>query len=101
WTLVRAGVQMFLATHDYLMARELSMEAEHRLREAWRRPEDAPQPEDAPRFFVLHRASDAEPVEVESRASWGDLQKNPIFEAYAAHYDHEQDMFARSPGEEP
>src|SRR5262249_13509668 len=84
WRLARAGVQIVLATHDYLLARELSMSAEHRAGD-----------EDASRFFVFHRPSNDAPVGVESGALWGELQQNPIFDAYAAHYDHEQEHFAR------
>jgi hypothetical protein len=79
--LAKAGVQIFLATHDYLLARELSMAAEYS------RTDDT-------RFFVLHRPSPDAPVEVEQGVSWGDLRNNPIFEAFADHYDHEQALFA-------
>jgi energy-coupling factor transporter ATP-binding protein EcfA2 len=96
WRLARAGVQIFLATHDYLLSRELSMEAEYRPEEE----EAGDRPEDAPRFFVLHRTSDDAPVEVESGAYWSDLKPNPIFEAYADHYDYEQDLFASGPEKE-
>jgi ABC-type lipoprotein export system ATPase subunit len=80
--LARAGVQIFVATHDYLLARDLSLEAEYKPGEVDNR------------FFALYRTSEEASVEVESGALWGTLQHNPIFEAYAAHYDREQDLFA-------
>lgn len=83
--LARAGVQIFVATHDDLLARELSMAAEYKS-----------EPGKEPLFFALHRASDDAPVEVESQSRWGDLQHNAIVAAYAAHYDHEQELFARA-----
>jgi len=79
--LAKAGVQFFIATHDYLLARELSMEAEYE------RADDT-------RFFALYRTSPGAPVTFEWGTRWSDLQKNPIFEAFAAHYDHEQSLFA-------
>jgi energy-coupling factor transporter ATP-binding protein EcfA2 len=85
--LAKAGVQIFVATHDYLLARELSMEAEHN-------PDEVDT-----RFFGLHRASDDGPVEAESAPYWGDLQHNPIVAEYSAHYEREQELFAL--GQEP
>jgi energy-coupling factor transporter ATP-binding protein EcfA2 len=86
--LAAAGVQIFLATHDYLLTRELSMEAEARVGDL------------DTRFFALHRHEASAPVQVEHAHSWGALQENPIFEAYAAHHDREQELFSGSK-EEP
>jgi energy-coupling factor transporter ATP-binding protein EcfA2 len=85
----KAGVQVFVATHDYLLARELSLEAEYRPSEL------------DTRFFVLHRGSDDEPVAIAEGASWVDLQENPIFEAYAAHYERERELFTGEVEEVP
>jgi CRISPR type III-B/RAMP module RAMP protein Cmr6 len=88
--LASAGVQIFVATHDYLMARELSMAAQYRT-----------VPVVDTRFFALHRAGGDGPVEVESVDNWSHLEHNAIVEEYAAHYDREQDLFAGgSPGEQ-
>jgi ABC-type transport system involved in cytochrome c biogenesis ATPase subunit len=87
--IAKAGVQVFVATHDDLLAGELSLAAEHRI-----------EPVADTLFFSLHRASGAEPVEVEVARRWGDLKPNAIVEAYAAHYDREHELFAFGP-EEP
>ena len=80
--LAKAGIQIFVATHDYLLARELSMEAEYN-------PEDVDT-----RYFALYRPSVDGPVEVEDGAYWGDLQHNSILDEYTAHYEREQELFA-------
>jgi energy-coupling factor transporter ATP-binding protein EcfA2 len=81
--LASAGVQIFVATHDFLLARELSMAAEYRT---------APAVDTV--FFALHRASDDGPVEAEPSGDWSHLEHNPIVEEYAAHYERAQALFA-------
>ncbi len=87
--LASAGVQCFVATHDYLLARELSLAAEYKT---------AP-PIDAS-FFAFHRASGDEPVEVEPAASFSHLDHNAIVDEQAAHYDRAQALFAGEAPEE-
>ena len=82
--LAAAGVQVFLATHDYLLTAELSLAAKY--------DEHAP----PTRFFAFHREKPQEPVAVEVGKSIADLQHNPIVEEFAAHYDRERDAFYRS-----
>jgi len=81
--LADAGVQIFMATHNYLLARELSLAAQYRI-----------PPFVDTIFFSLHRPSAEAPVEVESNRLWSHLGHNPIVEEYSAHYDREQDLFA-------
>ncbi len=89
-TLAKAGVQIFVATHDYLLARELSIAAEYK---------DPPVVETM--FIGLHRGSDAGAVEVESGAYLSDIRENPIVNAYSTHYEREEGLFAAArPGEE-
>jgi len=88
--LADAGVQIFMATHDYLLARELSLAVQYRI-----------PPSVDTIFFALHRPSAEAPVEVESNRLWSHLDHNPIVEEYSAHYDREQDMFAGDSPEEP
>jgi energy-coupling factor transporter ATP-binding protein EcfA2 len=79
------GVQILIATHDYLLPSRLSVAVSSRL-----------QPEVATRFFSLHRAGVNEPVEVE----WGDtleeLEHNPILQAHAQFYDYKSESFSRT-----
>lgn len=79
--LVDAGVQVFLATHDYLLTGELSIAAEYQT-----------QPQVAVRFVGLSRKDD-EPVTVQCGNTLTDLQDNPILEEFAAHYDRERSLF--------
>jgi len=92
--LAAAGIQVFVATHDYLLTNEVSLMAEYGTTEA-----TAAKPK--PRFFCLSHAGPHEPVQVERGDTIADLQTNPILEEFAAHYDREQKLFAeRQPSEE-
>lgn len=77
-----AGIQIFLATHDYLLAHQLSLRAEHG---------DGGPPV---RFFSQHRASVKEPVTVESAATLAEITHNPILSAYARHAEEEERLLA-------
>ncbi|MGA2032990.1 MAG: AAA family ATPase [Thermoguttaceae bacterium] len=83
--LAAAGIQVFVATHDYLLTNELSVVAEYGTPEAMAAK---------PRFFCLSHAGLHEPVQVEWGDTIADLSTNPILEEFAAHYDREQDLFA-------
>ncbi len=86
--LASAGVQIFIATHDYLLCRELSMAAEYEI-----------PPVVDTLFFALRRGGDG-PTEVESATRFSHLGHNPILEEHAAHYDREERLFAGGSGEE-
>ncbi len=77
--LARIGIQVFIATHDYLLTGELSLAVEYHT-----------QPEVPIRFFAMSRNGD-NPVEVQSGNTLADLQNNPILDEFAAHYTREQD----------
>lgn len=79
--LADAGVQVFLATHDYLLTGELSIAAEYQT-----------QPQVPVRFIGLSRMND-EPVTVQTGDTLAGLQNNPILEEFAAHYDRERLLF--------
>jgi predicted ATPase len=82
--LAGAKVQVLVATHDYLLASELSMAAEY----------DRPEARKAQvRFFCLNRPSPGEPVEIESGDTLTDLRHNPIFEEFTAHHERERALF--------
>ncbi len=83
-TLTRGGVQVFVATHDFLLSHELSLAAEY-----------ATRPEVPMRFFAFSR-EDVGPVTVESGASLAELSHNPILEEFAAHYDRERALFGEA-----
>jgi ABC-type hemin transport system ATPase subunit len=82
--LADAGVQVFVATHDYLLSRELSLVTEYG---------DRP---DRLRFFCLHKATPDGSVAVEEGATLVDLEHNPIVAEFAAHYARENERFVSS-----
>jgi AAA15 family ATPase/GTPase len=85
--LANGGVQVFLATHDYLLSSELSLAAEY--------PEQSPAHLNCDiRFFCAYRAEDG--VRIESSATLPQLRENPILKEFAAHYDREQLLFRGS-----
>jgi len=77
-----SGVQIFLATHDYLISQELSLAAEYGKAKL--------------RFFGLSRSAEDAAVKVEQADTLPGLQNNPILDGYAAHYDRERELFARA-----
>ncbi len=79
-SLAGGGVQVFLATHDYLLSQELSLAAERAAGSA-----DI-------RFFGLSRGA-AGRVEVEAGKTIAEIEHNPILEALAAYYDRERERF--------
>ena len=81
--LARGGVQVFLASHDYLLTQTLSLEAEH------------PGTKTPPmRFFGLARGENGS-VEVEQADTIAGIQRNPILQEHARQYDLEAAAFAR------
>jgi ABC-type transport system involved in cytochrome c biogenesis ATPase subunit len=79
------NIQIFIATHDFLLSQELSLAAEYRTK-----------PEVSIRFFALSRDEEGG-VTPQSGDTLADLIDNPILEEFAAHYDREQDLFRRLP----
>lgn len=82
--LARAGVQVFLATHDYLFAYRLSMAAEF-----------GTEPGVEHRFFALDREEGGA-----ATVEWGDsmskLTRTPILDELLAFYDERKTLFASS-----
>ena len=77
--LAARGIQVVLATHDYVFASELSLKVERSA---------VPGKEPSHAFFGLQRAGDGR-HEVERAASFTELQTNPILDALAALHDRE------------
>lgn len=88
-SLARAGVQIMLATHDYLLSRELSLAAEY---------EGAGE---LVRFFCLHKPTPDAPVQVESGATLSDLPHDPLVAEFSAQYDRQAALFNRPPPTAP
>jgi hypothetical protein len=82
--LAGAGIQVFIATHDYLLADELSLAAEYQT------PDGVAA---KTKFFCLLRAGPREPVQVQFGDTLTDIEANPILEEFSAHYDREQNLF--------
>lgn len=73
-TLARGGVQIFLATHDYLLSETLALEA--------KKSEGPPT-----RFFCFRRGSANDGVSVTHADDLDDLDGNPIRAEFLRHYD--------------
>jgi predicted ATPase len=82
--LASQGVQVFLATHDYLLSQELSLAAEYSTSPV------------SSRFFCFSRQRGGS-TSIESGAVLSELSHNPILEEFAAHYDREQKLFSETP----
>jgi hypothetical protein len=85
--LAAAGIQVFIATHDYLLTNELSVAVEYETHEG-----NAAKP----RFFCLGHSKPQEPVTIQWGNTVADLGSNPILEEFAAHYDRQQKLFAQA-----
>lgn len=88
--LANQGIQIFVVSHDYLLTTRLSLASEY--------PNAIPADQRCSvKFFGLaRRGSDERGVSVSSGSKLADLQDNPILEEYAALYDYEGDLFAKS-----
>lgn len=82
--LAARGVQIFLATHDYLLSQTLSLAVEYQTT-----------PGVEMRFFSFGHEQPTDAVEVEPGATLADIRHNPILAAYAGYYDYERDLFRR------
>jgi len=85
--LAAAGVQIVLATHDYLLAKRLSL-----LSEA------STGPVRPVKFFLLSRADTKSPVGVSSGATLVDLPQTPMEEEFLRLYDDEHRVFLKDSG---
>ena len=85
--LALSGVQIFLATHDYLLTHQLSLLDEYR---------DSIENNTASIKFFCLEDSKEEGVKVFSGTNLTHIQNNPILEEFASHYDRERELFERS-----
>ncbi len=83
--LALSGMQIFIATHDYLLSHELSLLAEY-----------PPDKNIEIRFFALHKPDRNSGVQTESARTLAEIKHNPILEEFAAHYDRESELFYKS-----
>jgi predicted ATPase len=81
------GVQIFIATHDYLLTHQLSLHAEYK---------DIDMLDTPPiKFFCINKDS-AKGSLVQSGNTLAEIDNNPILEEYAAFYDLERSYFDKS-----
>lgn len=83
-SLAEGGVQIIVATHDYLLADAISRWSEYR--EVMQRTADV-------RFFQLRRRGDDQVV-VDSASTFVDLPHNALLTAFLDHHDQEQRLIA-------
>jgi predicted ATP-dependent endonuclease of OLD family len=81
--LAASGIQIFIATHDYLLSHELSLLAEYPSENSI-----------ALKFFSLYKPNEQSSVIVEEGQTLADIANNPILEEFAAHYDREVELFS-------
>jgi predicted ATPase len=83
--LAEKGVQIFIATHDYLLTHLLSLHAEYR------KIEPAPDM----KFFCLSK-NEVGSVEIEVGETLIQINNNPILEEYAQYYDLEREYSTKA-----
>ncbi|MDX2069233.1 MAG: AAA family ATPase [Haliscomenobacter sp.] len=84
-TLAKAGCQIFVATHDYLLSHTLSLAAEYR----------EVQPETpAIRFHSLYKTQEG--TQIESAETLPEIQHNSILDEYSRFYKIEEELFYQS-----
>jgi predicted ATPase len=76
------GIQLFISTHDFLLARRLSVKAGL--------PGQPPT-----RFFAFARQAPGKPVEVTQGERLSELPANPMEEEFARHYEYELSLLAK------
>lgn len=81
-SLARKGVQIFIATHDYLLSHQLSLQSEY-----------SDKIENTPdmKFFCLEDSLDG--LIVHEGTSLSQIEHNPILDEFVKHYDKEQELF--------
>ena len=82
--LAKNGVQIFIATHDYLLAHYLSTKAEYQ--ETTHAPDMT--------FFAFNKTANG--TEVESATTLAGIENNVLLDEYAALYDLESELFRKS-----
>lgn len=82
--LAAGGVQIFIATHDYLLSHRLSLAAEY-----------AVPPNVEMKFFALYRERPADPVLAQSGATLADITRNAILDEYAGHHEYERSLYLK------
>ena len=84
-TLAASGVQVFLASHDFLLVHRLSQTVEYPI-----------EPAVPVRFFSLYRPKPGAPVEIERGDTLVDIEHNALLDELARYYDSEQMLAARA-----
>jgi predicted ATPase len=90
-TLAASGVQIFVATHDYLLSHRLSLFAEYDVGTNGGAKVEM-------KFFALHHARPIDPVEVESASTLAQIGNNSILDEYAKLYEDEQSLHQQELG---
>jgi len=75
------NIQIFIATHDFLLSQELSLISEY---------EESAQI----KFFSLYKLDSSAGVLLESGNTIAELEHNAILKEFADHYDREAELFA-------
>ena len=82
-TMAQRGVQVFIATHDYLITQELALHDDYEV-----------EPMVPQKFFAFTRDPKTGYVSIDSAERLAELKHNAILQEFAAHYDREQRLFS-------
>lgn len=88
--LAAGGVQLFIATHDYLLSHKLSLVGEYDV-----------EPRVEMKFFSLYRQGPIDPVQVEAASTLADINNNAILDEYARHSEEERSLYQRELNRDP
>ncbi len=83
--LALAGIQIFVSTHDYLLAHELSLLAEYPTPPAPEKPNI--------RFFALYKDEPQAPTQIETGDTLSEIQHDDILNEFIAHDSYEASLF--------
>jgi predicted ATPase len=81
--LAAAGVQIFIASHDYLLTQRLSLATED------------PAVKTQIRFFCLSREKRGGPVNVEAADNLAEVHANPILAEFSHYYEDQRKVFTK------
>jgi energy-coupling factor transporter ATP-binding protein EcfA2 len=89
YALAASGMQVFLSTHDSLLAGEFGLIADYPNQFPSKNPPEI-------RFIGLHRGAGQISIDSDTGPRLADLEHNPILEASLRHYDKGSELFAKA-----
>jgi predicted ATP-dependent endonuclease of OLD family len=85
--LSKQGIQIFVASHDYLLTQMLSLKAEIPTKKTKKNIEDF-----SIKFFSLTQETETSPTQIEVGDTLLDITSNPILDEFTEYFYYEQDL---------